>query len=283
MLPADNHSHSEWSWDAIAGSMDGSCARAAELGLPAITFTEHVDLTRWVIAPERRALLKVHADLVGPDGRFDAPPLDLDGYLACVERCRARYPGLRILAGAEVESPHWHADRVQALLATGTFDRVIGGLHSVVADGGPWMFEELYQPYAPPGLDPAGVMRAYLTEALAMAGSTGPFEVLAHIDYPVRDWPAASGPFDPAVFEDEYRAVLRALAGSGRALEVNTRVPLSPEIVRWWHQEGGDAVSFGSDAHTPPAVADGFAEAAAMVRGCGFRPGREPHHLWRRA
>ena len=156
MLPADNHSHSEWSWDAIAGSMDGSCARAAELGLPAITFTEHVDLTRWVIAPERRALLKVHADLVGPDGRFDAPPLDIDGYLACVERCRARYPGLRILAGAEVESPHWHADRVQALLATGTFDRVIGGLHSVVADGGPWMVEELYQPYAPPGLDPPG-------------------------------------------------------------------------------------------------------------------------------
>jgi histidinol-phosphatase (PHP family) len=283
MLPGDDHSHSEWSWDAVAGSMEGSCARAVELGLPSIAFTEHVDLTRWVIAPERRARMRFFGDRVAADGRFDPPQLDIDGYLACVERCRERFPSLRVLTGAEVESPHWHAEPVRALLERGTFDRVIGGLHSLEVAGEPWMVEELYRPYAPPGLDPAGVMRAYLTEALAMAASTGPFEVLAHIDYPVRDWPAAAGPFDPAEFEDEYRAVLRALAGSGRALEVNTRVPLAPDIVRWWHQEGGGAVSFGSDAHEPALVGAGFAAAAAVAEACGFRPGREPHHLWPRA
>src|SRR4051812_7223770 len=50
-LPPDNHNHSEWSWDAFAGSMEGSCARAVELGLPSIAFTEHVDLTRWGPVP----------------------------------------------------------------------------------------------------------------------------------------------------------------------------------------------------------------------------------------
>lgn len=34
---------------------------------------------------------------------------------------------------------------------------------------------------------------------------------------------ADAGPFDPNVFEDEFRYALRVLADSGRALEVNTR------------------------------------------------------------
>ncbi len=40
-----------------------------------------------------------------------------------------------------------------------------------------------------------------------------------------------------------------------RALEISTVVPLHDTILRWWHEEGGDAVTFGSDAHDPSAVA----------------------------
>ena len=38
-FPPDDHTHTEWSWDARSGSMEGSCARAVELGLPSIAFT----------------------------------------------------------------------------------------------------------------------------------------------------------------------------------------------------------------------------------------------------
>lgn len=76
--------------------------------------------------------------------------------------------------------------------------------------------------------------------------------------------------------------MLRALARSGRVLEVNTRVPLSVEVVRWWYDEGGGAVSFGSDAHEPMLVARGFAEAAAMVAAQGFHPAPDPGDFWRR-
>src|SRR6185369_782479 len=48
-LPCDSHVHSEWSWDTPVGDMEGSCARALELGLPAIAFTEHLDNTVWRI------------------------------------------------------------------------------------------------------------------------------------------------------------------------------------------------------------------------------------------
>jgi len=111
----------------------------------------------------------------------------------------------------------------------------------------------------------------------------GMFSVLAHIDYPVRFWPVEhAGPFDPAVFEAEFRHALRATARSGRALEINTRLPLDATILAWWHEEGGDAVTFGSDAHLPPFVGHGFAEAADMAEACGFRPGRNPYDLWGR-
>ena len=102
-------------------------------------------------------------------------------------------------------------------------------------------------------------MRRYLTEMVAMIEGSDVFQVLAHCDFPRRYWPAGRDRYPEAAFEEEYRAVFRALAGSGRALEVNTTSPLgSVELVRWYHEEGGDAVSFGSDGHQPrpgrPAV-----------------------------
>ena len=118
-LPADDHVHTEWSWDATDGSMERSCARAVELGLPSIAFTEHLDLTRWVIAPEAKAKLTRDAARVGADGRFRVPALDVDGYLACLQRCRDRYPGLRILSGVELGEPHWFAEQARAALAAG--------------------------------------------------------------------------------------------------------------------------------------------------------------------
>jgi histidinol-phosphatase (PHP family) len=280
MLPPDNHAHTEWSWDADAGSMEASCARAVELGLPSIAFTDHVEHTRWVLAPAGEGVRHRDPGRIGPDDRFDAPPLDVDGYLECLQRCRDRFPGLRILSGIEFGEPHWHPQELKALLSAGGWQRVLGSLHSLELAGGPWIVDELYQEGAPP-LDPDELLRAYLAEALRMVDSSEPFEVLAHIDYPVRRRPAAA-PFDPADFEEELRAVLAALARSGRALEVSTVVPLRPEIVGWWRAAGGRAVSFGSDAHSPAAVARGFAEAAAMVEAHGFAPGRDPHDLWSR-
>src|SRR5437016_5663559 len=107
VLPPDNHAHTQWSWDAFGGSMEGSCEQALKLGLPSIAFTEHVDLTRWLLdfapsgeittslSPQTTA--RVAANL-GPDGRFSPPPFDVEGYLACLERCRERFPDVRILS-----------------------------------------------------------------------------------------------------------------------------------------------------------------------------------------
>jgi histidinol-phosphatase (PHP family) len=277
VLPPDGHVHTEWSWDAIAGSMEQSCARAVDLGLPSIAFTEHADFTRWVIEPELQALMRpVNAGKVGPDSLWNPPALDVVAYLECVARCREQFLGLRILTGMELGEPHWHEAQVKALPGIGEFDRLLGSVHSLALDG-PRMVDHLFG-----SLELGELMRAYLAEVLRLAESPAPFAVLAHIDYPLRYWPAEAGPFDAAVFEDEYRAVLAGLARSGRALEVNTVVPLPAPIVRWWYEAGGEALTFGSDAHQPARVAREFASAAAVAEAAGFRPGRYPHDMWRR-
>jgi histidinol-phosphatase (PHP family) len=274
-LPPDYHVHTEWSWDTDVGSMERSCARAVELGLPAIAFTEHVDHSSWQLARSGPYFNARHDALAGPDGVLTPPVFDVAGYLESVERCRVLFPELRVLSGVELGEPHRNAAACEGVLRSGGFDRVLGSLHCLpygTSNAEPWL---LYT-----SRDPDQVMRDYLAEVARLVGGGASFQVLAHIDYAVRSWPG--GAFDPGRFEEEFRYALRATASSGRALEVNTRIPLHATILRWWHAEGGDAISFGSDAHHPDLVAHGFRDAAAMAEAHGFRPGRSPYDLWSR-
>jgi histidinol-phosphatase (PHP family) len=180
----DSHVHTEWSYDARRGSMEGSCARAVDLGLPAIAFTEHVDHTVWTVPMES---IDPTDPVVSPTGVVTPPQFDTSGYFEAIDRCRYLFPALRILTGIEVGEPHWHSTAVAAVIASGPFDRILGSQHCLPdADG----FAE------PAGLyhrrDPAEVVRLYLAEVARLVTGSDAFSVLAHIDYPVRSWPATA-------------------------------------------------------------------------------------------
>jgi histidinol-phosphatase (PHP family) len=183
---------------------------------------------------------------------------------------------LRIISGIELGEPHRDPGAVALLLEAGRFERVIGSLHCL-PDGD--QFSEM------PNLfrqrPPADVIRDYLAELVRLIEGSDAFAVLGHVDYVLRYWPESAGPFDVYGFEAEFRDALRVLARTGRTLEVNTRGQLPPEIVRWWREEGGQTVAFGSDAHNPTGLARGFTEATAMVTEAGFQHSRLPDDFWR--
>jgi len=272
MRPSDNHVHSEFSYDTGYGtSMEDCCRWAVDAGVPAVAFTEHVDFTMWSPGdPEQ--------DLALPR-RGHIEPFDVDGYLAEIDRCRTLYPGLRILTGIEAGEAHLFADSLAGVLAREPFQRVLGSLHAV-PDGGElsWL-HMLYPRY-----DGDEVVRMYFAELLRLVEGSAAFEVLAHADLPRRSWSSyESRPWREKDFEDEYRTVFRALASSGRVLEINTRSPLvSSDLLRWWHEEGGGAVSFGSDAHQAYRVGARFDVAVDIAEAAGFRPGRDRYDFWRR-
>lgn len=261
-VPPDLHVHTEWSWDAPRGSMERSCERALQLGLPAIAFTEHAD---WAIVHEGQ-----HA-------------VDIEGYLDAVERCRARFTGLRIVTGVELGEPHWFPRETAAVLAAGPLEQVHGSIHCIRIDGG-LLDASQFRDRA--DLNFRDAVREYLHETLAMVETDLPFETLAHLDYPKRYWRDGEAPYREQDYEEEIRAVLRAAARTGRVLEVNTTRghTLCPDltVVRWWREVGGRAVQFGSDAHQPDKVAEGFEVATQMVESAGFRPAKDPVDLWRR-
>ena len=261
-LPPDLHVHTEWSWDAARGSMERSCERALEVGLPGIAFTEHADF------------VVIH------DGQH---ALDVAGYLQAVEECRAKFKNLRILSGVELGEPHWFPAETAAVLAAGKLDRVLGSIHCVRVDGKPVdasQFRELTVSAF------AGAVREFFRETLALVESSQPFEVLAHIDYPKRYWMEGQAPYREEDYEEELRAELVAAAKRGLLLEVNTTRghTLCPDmtVVRWWYEVGGKGVQYGSDAHQPDRVAEGFQMAMQMVESVGFKPARDPLGLWRR-
>jgi histidinol-phosphatase (PHP family) len=272
MRPPDNHVHTRWSWDTPDSStMRRACERAVALGLPAIAFTEHLDFTVW--DPDDRAtdegLVERHASRHAD--------IDAEGYFAELAEVRDRFPELRILSGVETGEPHLFEASVAAYLRDAPVDRVLGSLHSLSQDG------RLYGVGHLLWRDADGTMRRYLGELVDMIETSDVFQVLAHVDFPRRYWPGGVHKYVEKSFEEEYRGVFRALAQTGRVLEVNTTSPLaSVDQVRWFHEEGGEAVSFGSDAHQPGAVGQHFDLAVDVVEAAGFRPGRDRFDFWRR-
>jgi histidinol-phosphatase (PHP family) len=247
--------------------MEATCRRAVEIGLPALAFTEHADFT---------------------GGGFpDFHTLDLAAYLAEVERCRALFPDLRVLSGIELGQPHRFPVEAAALLASARVDRVLGSVHCV-----PWRGEltdvSIEGPLAPE-CAPA-TFRSYLADLLALVESGQPFEVLAHFDYPKRYWLHDQLPYREEEYEEEVRTVLRSAAARGSALELNTTRGVEPRrglcpgqtVVRWWVEEGGRTLSFGSDAHDPDHLARGFQAARELAEAAGFRPNDDPTAGWRR-
>lgn len=242
--------------------MERSCERALAVGLPAIAFTEHADFAL------------VH------EGQHS---VDIAGYLDAVEGCRAKFKGLRILTGVELGEPHWFPRETAEVLAAAPLDQVHGSIHCIRLDGD---LLDASQFRTHQGIDFPRAVREYFREALAMVESDQPFETLAHIDYPKRYWLDGAAPYREEDYEEEIRAILSAAARTGRVLEVNTTRgdTLCPDItvVRWWRELGGQAVSYGSDAHQPDKVGAGFELATQMVEAVGFKPARDPMALWRR-
>jgi histidinol-phosphatase (PHP family) len=272
-LPADDHVHSEFSYDTgPSASMLAACERAVHEGLPSIAFTEHLEFTT------AGAGDAISPDELSPTYGSRRSGLDVDGYLASIEACRARFPSLRVLSGVESGQPHLFGASEAGVLAGGRFDRVLGSCHAVIHAGTLVEIDALF-----PLMPAKDVVRRYFAEVLAVVEGSSAFQVLAHVDFVGRYFPRADGPYESTEYEDEYREVFAALARSGRALEVNTKSALTTvEQLRWWYEAGGGAVTFGSDAHVPWRVGADFAAAVAMAEAAGFRPGRHPGDWWRR-
>ncbi len=248
----DYHIHTNFSGDSKS-EMSAVCETAIARGMREIAFTDHVDY--------------------GPD---DLPnyfrPVE---YLAEIERCRARYGDrLTIRAGLEIGEPHIFAQELEAILAVGEFDLVLGSAHYADVLQCAWKLRFFEQPLRQ-------AYEAYFRQTVRLAAE-GDFDVLTHLDLVKRDAHKFGKAYDgPEPYADLIRAALRSIVERGKGIEINTsslykgkgmaETCPSLEILRWYRELGGEILTFGSDAHTPDKIGAHFDVAVDMARSVGFR------------
>jgi histidinol-phosphatase (PHP family) len=239
----DCHVHTLFSPDSTQ-PMEPVCARAVELGLDAICFTEHLD--------------------------FDVQSLGYyrpEAYFAELERMREAYAGqLRILAGLELSEPHRHQDEL-ALAQKRPYDFILGSVH--YWNGGLFPPNMLAQ-----GMTAEYIYETYWEEILQMARCGG-FDAMAHLDFPKRYLNDVLC-YDPAKLDSIFAAAVQ----NGLALEVNSsslrcgcREAMPGEaMLRQYIAAGGTRITLGADAHIAQHLNSCLPEARKKAEALGLRP-----------
>jgi histidinol-phosphatase (PHP family) len=253
----DLHVHSTCSGDGVS-SLAEHAHRAAELGLAEVGFCEHQDFD-----PRDRSYLFLD-------------PARYDRELAAA---RAAAPGVRLRQGIEITYQAGLEAQIRPWLAGHAWDFVVASVH-LVDYGDDWAI--ISEPHAVSAYFKTHSQRqAYVPyfEELLRAVESGLGDVLGHFDLVKRYGTAHYGPFQPADFEDEIRAVLRSAVRRGMGLEINTsglrQAPGEPypalTVLRWYRQLGGEVLTIGSDAHRAADLGAGIPEALDLARQAGFR------------
>ncbi len=250
MIPPDYHIHTTFSCDAKA-SMEEMCQAAVALGLHEIGFTEHYDLN----------------------------PVDTcynwlkgDAWYAEIEQCRSLFAGqLIIRAGVEFSEPHLYPQGLQSLLESLPFDYVIGSLHYV---GTELVFNDAY--FHRRTMDQAFIDYFQELERMTLKRN---FDILGHMDVLALAAKLIYGAYDPSLYEQAIRNVLRNCIERDILLEINTQGLRKPAqilvpgevILGWYVDMGGESVCLGSDAHHADQLGSHLEVALQAARQAGLK------------
>ncbi len=246
----DTHMHCRFSGDSDADPNEMALA-AAQKGLAGICFTDHID---W--------------DYPGPTP-FSFDP---DEYFRTLSALRSQYKE-KLFIGIGVElglQPHLK-ERYAALTAQWDFDQVIASSHVVHG----------FDPYYPQfyiGKTEREAYREYFESILENLAVFEDFDVYGHIDYVVRYGPNKNRDYSYEKYKDIIDEILRTLIAMGKGIEINMagfkygllHPNPTEEILKRYHELGGEILTTGADAHLPGHVAYDYPKLAGLLKAAGF-------------
>jgi histidinol-phosphatase (PHP family) len=247
-MPPDYHTHTPLCKHAT-GHPREYAARAVELGLPELGFSDH--------SPMRTPF---------DDWRMEWE--EFPRYLEMVEEARADFPDLPIRLGLEVDYLAGHEAWIEELSKAADFDYLIGAVH-YIAPG--W---DVDNPKHLSRYTSAGAEEVWTTyfDLYEKAIRTRLFDFMAHPDLPKKFGHRPEG--DLRRF---YAPVIQALTDTDTAFEINTaglRKPvgeLYPTLEFLQIARGaGVPLLINSDAHDPAEVGADFDKAIALAREAGY-------------
>lgn len=192
-----------------------------------------------------------------------------------LEQARAATEGkLTIKMGLEFGSGFVAPKYAEQILAAEGLDFVIGSAHnmSVKAGGRDNYFEDYSSP------EKAKILIEDYLDCLLDIAKSPFYDVIGHVIYLLRYVPKEPGyPTDFAPWWDRVQAILRTAVEQGKGIEVNTYCGRTIEewrpILEEFKRQGGEVLTFGSDAHHAENVGKGIQEAYGLAIACGFQAG----------
>jgi len=225
--------------------------RALEIGLAEIGFSDHSpmrqdDFDNWRMRNDQ-----------------------LEEYVEMVRKAQRDFPQLAIRLALEVDYLPGHEDWIRDLAARHPWDYFIGSVHYVSES---WDVDNPNKLSEWKNRDTFEVWSTYF-DRLTLAGETGLFEIIGHVDLPKKFGHRPTRDCTPL-----YERFLNAAKKHHCAIEINTaglrkdckEIYPSREILRLALQKGVH-ITFGSDAHAPAEVGMDFAEALVLARDCGYQ------------
>ena len=255
ILPADYHLHTHNSGDSEA-PMEDMINSAISRGLKEICFTEHMDMDFPIT----------------PDTPKDCFTLNTASYKEELFKYKEIYKDkITIKFGVEVGMQTHIVSKNSEYVRSESFDFVIASIHLI--DG-----QDPYYPVFWEGRESKDTFKNYFESTLDNITRFDDYCVLGHLDYLARYVPKEYKPYLWQDYSDIIDAILIHLIKNDKGLDFNTSALFKsgastnphPDILKRYKELGGKIITFGSDAHTPEAMAGAFEKAKNIAQECGF-------------
>lgn len=262
MVLFDNHNHSQFSFDGKGTTVEISARSAISRGLGGIAFTDHCDYYIPTFKSAYESIVPEQFDIKAQQEEIDR-----------VKEILCKDNDFMILKGIEVGMYEECREEIRKTLTDNSFDQIIASVH----------YLEKTDPYYGgfyEGKDWKQAYGIYLETIYREMVWMKDFDIVGHFDYVARYAPYPQDGMPYRDFSDIFDAIFRYLIENGKALEINTKsckgtrgrkTSLDNNVLLRYKEMGGEIITLGSDSHNPESVAEGFEEAAALIRSLGFR------------
>ncbi len=248
--------HSVHSFDSDA-PVNAMIESAISKGLTDICFTEHMDI-------------KAPVTEEWPEHAWE---VNVDSYLYDLITCKEKYSDkINVNFGLELGLMQ-DAFRENAVTAKAhDFDFIIGSVHFV--NGIDTYWPEYFE-----NRTVHAAVEEYFKTILANIRQFNNFDVLGHLDYVVRTVPGREAAYHPFEYEMIIEDILTTLIEKEKGIELNTSqlakgfTYANPhlDILKKYHELGGEIITIGSDAHNPQNIAFGYDKAEEFLKEAGFK------------
>lgn len=251
---SDFHVHTSFSADSQTPARD-QIEAAIRLGMKEICITDHHDYGT--------------ANMCHLDYTVDIP-----AYFSAIKELAEEYRGrICVRSGIELGIMLREKDYLEAIAKEIPADFIIGSNHFI---DGYDVYDRNF--YLDNGSEKAAYLR-FFESSLARVRALDCFDSLGHLDYVVRYGPTKNENYRPADYMEVIDEILLVLIQKGKALECNTAGfkyglgHLHPyeEILKRYHELGGELLTIGSDGHRPHEVGGYFTQATEILKTCGFK------------